>query len=179
MEKTYIGPIVTISGVPLSFLKIQLLSGIISLPLKDVAYFTIFVVQVYLEWILLVLVYLEMFSCHLHLSVVFLLVVNSKLIGIFSLFILKMFHFLLAADEESLEFLTVVPLCVLCPFSLPALFFIFISLIMIPAYGFLYIYPTWGLLSFLNLWVDIFHQILKHFSHYFFVPNSHLQVRLC
>lgn len=39
--------------------------------------------------------YLEMFFCHLHLWVVFLLDVNSRLIGNFSSFILKLFHFLL------------------------------------------------------------------------------------
>lgn len=68
-------------------------------------------------------------------------------------------------------------------FSLAALFLIFNNLVMIPTCDFIYIYPAWGLLSFLNLWVGFFHQILKHFDHNFFAPNSHLilgiQVHVC
>lgn len=33
---------------------------------------------------------------------------------------------------------------------------------------YLYVHSTWGLLSFLDLWVYSFHQIWKHFGHYFF-----------
>lgn len=79
---------------------------------------------------------------------------------------LKLFTFFWLATGKSLEFLTVAPFYVTCLFSSGCCSFFSVSLIMVTSCSFHYVYPAWGLLRFLNLWVDMFDQSLKYLGHF-------------
>ena len=84
---------------------------------------------------------------------------------------------LMVSDEKAVVILLSALLYITCCFSVTPfrIFKIFGSQHFdydVSGHGFILVYPVWGSLTFLNLYIDVFHRIWKVFGRYFFLSSS-------